>query len=287
MKRIALVFLLFSQSLQAQTGSEIVVADIENNGGYLISNLSYATAHKGYDNQPFFVPGKPVIYYSSFNDSGRADIWMYNFRTGERKAITQTVEREYSPTLTPDGKNISCIIQRDNGAQDLGMYPVNGGNPTILIDNLKVGYHVWVSTTQLLLFVLESEGHNSLRLYNTTDKTNTVVAENPGRALHRIPGTNKFSFVLKVDANDWRIQEFDPITKTFTKIANCIVGHEDICWLDNKTILSSDGTNFAILDRSNPSSWQPVRLDDPSKIITSITRIASNGNGKIAFVVAE
>ncbi|MEJ0031081.1 MAG: hypothetical protein WDO15_12190 [Bacteroidota bacterium] len=78
-------------------------------------------------------------------------------------SITGTSEREFSPTVTPDKQFLSCIIQRDDGVQDLGKYPIDGGDPALIIDNLKVGYHVWVDNSHLALFVLgetpEAEAH--------------------------------------------------------------------------------------------------------------------------------
>src|SRR5882757_6841126 len=129
----------------SQTGSEIYLFDMKfSKGQVTLSNGINITHHKGYDNQPFFHPSRPIIYYSSFNDSGRSDIKYYNYETKETKNLTLTHEREYSPTITPDEKFISCIIQRDNGAQELAKFPINGGKPEVLVWHLKVGYHAWV-----------------------------------------------------------------------------------------------------------------------------------------------
>src|SRR5690606_9821643 len=113
-------------------GSEIYLFDLSNKKGKItLSKPKNATNHPGYDNQPFFHTDKPILYYASFNEEGRADIKSYDYVTGETKFITQTNEREYSPTLTPDKKYLSCIIQRDNGEQNLGKYPVDGGEPIV------------------------------------------------------------------------------------------------------------------------------------------------------------
>ena len=74
--------------------------------------------------------------------------------TKETEEITRTNEREYSPTITPDGKYLSCIIQRGDDSQDLGKYPLAGGPAKVLIDSLKIGYHAWMNQNELLLFVL-------------------------------------------------------------------------------------------------------------------------------------
>ncbi len=165
------VFVFVSLSSFGQTGSEIILFDLKmKNGQVVLSNAANITNHKGYDNQPFFHPSKPIIYYSSFDDSSRSDIKYYNYKTGKTSNLTVTREREYSPTVTPDGKFISCIIQRDNGAQDLGKYPIAGGQPEVLINNLTVGYHVWAAKDKLLLFVLGDSSSNTLHYYNLSAK---------------------------------------------------------------------------------------------------------------------
>src|ERR1044071_10234944 len=103
----------------SQSATEIFLFDMKIiNGQVHVSNGINITRHKGYDNQPFFHPSQPIIYYSSFNDSDRSDIKFYNYNTRQTANLTITREREYSPTVTPDENFVSCIIQRDNGAQD-------------------------------------------------------------------------------------------------------------------------------------------------------------------------
>src|SRR5262245_31410848 len=118
-------FILSSINSWSQAGSEIYLFDLKiENGRITISNGMNITNHKGYDNQPYFHPTKPIIYYSSFDDSARSDLKYYNYETHQTGSLTVTREREYSPTVTPDEKFISCIIQRDDGSQDLGKYPI-------------------------------------------------------------------------------------------------------------------------------------------------------------------
>src|SRR5689334_247750 len=152
MKILTAVLFAVSLTALAQTGSEIYLADLEiTEVGISLSNQKNITNRKGYDNQPYFHPNKPIVYFSSFNDQEEADIKTYNYRNNKTELFTQTNEREYSPTVTPDEKFLSCIIQRDDGAQDLGKFPIKGGPPQILIKNLIVGYHAWINRDQLAL----------------------------------------------------------------------------------------------------------------------------------------
>ena len=271
----------------SQTGSEIILFDVKvKKGQVILSNPKNITNRKGYDNQPSFHRSESLAYYSSFNEEGRSDIKIYNYKTDETKALTQTQEREYSPTLTPDGNFISCIIQRDNDAQDLGKYPTKGGTPTTLIDNLKVGYHAWIDADRLLLFVLGDP--MTLHLYNIQTKEDKVVANHIGRSLHRIPNKKSMSFIKKTTDTQWSIMQLDTETLTITKIIDCLPAHEDICWTTDGRILTSDGTKIYSVNPAKEKGWSEVTLSTGSEFLKGVTRLAINQKGdKLAVVITE
>lgn len=271
----------------AQAGTEIYIFDLSfKNNEFTLSNPINISQHKGYDNQPFFHPVLPIIYYASANDSGRTDIKAYHYINQTTTALTNTHEREYSPTVTPDGNFFSCIIQRDNGQQDLGKYPISGGEPIILIDNLKVGYHTWTAPDQLLLFVL-ADSANFLHEYNITTKTGNIIAAKPGRSLHKIPHQQAFSFVDKSSVNQWNINRFDVKTKTISPIVATIGQTEDIAWAANGYLFGSDGGHLYAYHPVLQKQWQMI---DTSHLpmLKKITRLAINQtSNKIAIVVNE
>lgn len=286
MKLILAILSFAGSSLYAQTGSEIFLFDLHQKKNSLtLSNPKNITNHSGYDNQPSFHLDKPIIYYSSFNDDGRSDIKTYNYKTGETKSLTQTTEREYSPTLTPDKKFVSCIIQRDNSAQDLGKYPVEGGQPTVIIDNLIVGYHAWIDDSRLLLFVLGEP--QTLRVYDTNTKAEKTLAEKIGRSLHAISNQNAMSFVHKVSDSEWIIKRFDKTTGAITDITTTLPDREDLCWTPDGKIIMSDGTKIYFLDPASEKKWIEIPMVS-NQNIKGITRLAINKKGnKLAVVVAE
>jgi Tol biopolymer transport system component len=263
------------------------------NGQVHLSNGANITNHKGYDNQPSFHPSQPIIYYSSFDDSGRSDIKLYNYKTQQTANLTVTREREYSPTVTPDGRFISCIIQRDNGVQDLAKYPVDGGKPQVLINHLKVGYHAWAGENKVLLFVLDDSIHNSLHYYYLEKNADTVIAENIGRSLHKIPGQNAMSFVQRIADKQFVIKKFDMSTGVISTIINAMPGQDQICWLQNGTMITSDGSKLFSYQESSfievkDRKWQPVIVDNDASILKGVTRLAANvDNTKLAVVVSE
>jgi hypothetical protein len=274
---------------EAQAGSEIFLFDMKiRDGQVFLSNGINITKHKGYDNQPFFHPSKPVIYYSSFDDSSRSDIKFYNYGTGLTTNLTLTREREYSPTVTPDGKFISCIVQRDNGAQDLAKFPVEGGKPEVLINDRKVGYHVWATSNKLLLFVLGDSNTNTLNYYNLRNKTDTILAKNIGRSLHKIPGENAISFIQRISEKESLVQRFDLVTGTITTIVSTLPGSDHLTWLQNKTILMSDGGKLFSCQPGIHKEWQPVFISGDTTMLKGVTRLAANiTNTKLAVVVNE
>lgn len=290
MKNFLLLFLLSSCICSfAQTGSEIYLFDIKiksKKGKIVLSNPQNITNHPGYDNQPSFHSDEPILYYSSFNDEGRSDIKRYDYRTKQTKNITVTNEREYSPTLTPDKKYLSCIIQRDNGAQDLGKYLTEGGEAVIIINDLIVGYHVWVDNSHLAMFVLgKDNAPNTLHYLRLPTKEDTVLAENIGRSLHKVPNEAAISFVHKVSATNWEIKKLNTGSLNTESIASTLAGKEDIAWTPDGVILSSDGTKLYQLDGK---VWREVLVKGNADMLKGVTRLAINTKGnKLAVVVSE
>jgi hypothetical protein len=275
--------------INSQQATEIYLFDLEiKDGQVTLSNGKNITKHKGYDNQPFFHPGKPLVYYASFNDSGRSDIKCFNFETSETRNITNTREREYSPTVTPDGEFISCILQRDNGAQDLVKYPIDGGRPQVLVWHLKVGYHAWADENRVLLFVLDDSVHNSLHNYYLDTNTDTVVAENIGRSLHHIPGQDAMSFVQKIPGKPFVIKRFDLGSGLVSTINTGVDGQDYMTWLNGGIMLMSDGKSIFSCSDKHDAQWQPVKIIGDTKMLKGISRLSVNtGNSKVAVVVNE
>lgn len=287
MKKIIplLVFLTGSLLAQQPPGTEILLFDLKvTKSSIQLLNPKNITNRTGYDNQPHFHPEKPLVYFSSADETGRTDIVVYNYETGETKKFTNTPEREYSPTVTPDEKFISCIIQRDNGSQDLGKYPIDGGEPTIIIDNLTVGYHAWINDDLLVLFVLGRP--NTLRQYSISEKKDQELAGNIGRSLHRIPGTKDISFIDK-QGPEWLIKKYNSNNGTIETIASTLPNREDMAWTADGKILMSDGSNLYFIKPGKDSSWRQVAIPKETEI-RGITRLAINrSSSKIAIVVDE
>ena len=137
------ILLFFSGYISfGQAGSEIYLFDLKVTGGQLvISNGKNITNHKGYDNQPFFHPSKPLIYFSSFNDSGRSDIKYFNIETKETKNLTTTHGgRKFNPpskmpytrpTTDIAKEGLFNILQHKLDIEDLKTLDLFGGTGNI------------------------------------------------------------------------------------------------------------------------------------------------------------
>jgi hypothetical protein len=289
MKKIIAAITLFSFSAVcwAQPATEIYLFDLSaKKDKVVISSPLNITKHKGYDNQPFFHPKKTMIYYSSMNDSARTNILAYNFKTGQTSSVTETHEKEYSPTVTLDEQFLSCIIQRDDGTQDLGKYPIEGGDPTVIINNLKVGYHVWADNSHLGLYVLGTP--NQLHYVLLPMKKDTILAQNIGRSLNRIPGQPAISFVVKTSETNWVIKKLNTQTMKIDSLMSTLPGREDLSWLPDGKILMSDGAKLFFAQPSAGKGWTEVTVSAGSEILKGMTRLAVSGDGKkLAVVVSE
>ena len=269
---------------QQPPGTEIFILDMVIEKRIVsVSNAKNITNRTGYDNQPSFHPTKQLLYYAAADTEGRTDIWEYDLVGVNRRNITNTSEREYSPTVTPDGEYLSCIIQRDNGAQDLGKYPIDGGEASVLINTLTVGYHAWVNSSELILFVLGDT--MTLHRFHLPLRRDKIVAKNIGRSLHRIPGIPAMSFVDKT-TTPWSIKRLEA-DGSIEKITDAIDGREDVAWTPDGKILMSDGKGLFYFDTKKPNGWQKIPL--PGNIpMGNITRLTVNASGvKLAIVISE
>lgn len=286
MKKL-LVLLFVSNLLFAQSGTEIFLLDITiSSENITLSNPKNITNRKGYDNQPFFHPSQPLLYYTAMQD-GQTDIWSYNLKTGVGLQITNTIDSEYSPTVTPDKKYLSCIVQRkSNGDQDLVKYNIKNPTETQMIFESqktgKIGYQAWLNPNELISFVLGEP--QTLHYQHLNSKKDTIIATNIGRSLHLIPKQKAFSFVQQIEKK-WLIRSFNPQKNTIIDIAESHPNSEHYnAWLSENTILESRNTDifsYSLMTKK----WKIVNL--PNMLLKrKISRMAIKGN-KIAIVVEE
>jgi hypothetical protein len=237
----------------------------------------------GYNNQPSFLPDGQGILYTSIRDK-QADIYRYDIRADSTTQITNTPESEYSPTLMPDSKSISVVRVEGDGTQRLWKFPLAGGSPALILENIKpVGYHLWVDDYTLALFVLGKP--NTLQLVDLRSGKAEVIADNPGRILRRVPHENKFSFVQKVSDQEWLIKTYDLKTRSIAIFIKTFPGVEDYAWTPAGVLLMANGSKV-FARRKSDFAW--VELADFSNAgLKNITRIAVSPKGHRIAIVAR
>jgi dipeptidyl aminopeptidase/acylaminoacyl peptidase len=157
----------------------------------------------------------------------------------------------------------------------------------ILADINPVGYHAWMNADSLVLFVLGQPA--SLQIASTKTGKAEIVADAPGRSLHRIPGTALASYVRRDASGDYWIMQLDPATKASVPVTKAVEGSSDrdMAWMpDGKTILMSSGTKVFSWTRGD-KAWTEV-FDGAAHQLGGITRLSVSPKGDaVAIVVAE
>lgn len=263
--------------------SDIFIIDLKNDKELKLGQPVKITSAAGYNNQPSFLPDGQSILYTSIKDK-QADIYRYDIRSGATTQITKTTESEYSPTLMPDGKSISVVRVEADGTQRLWKFPLAGGEPALLLENIKpVGYHLWLDDHRLVLFILGRP--NTLQLADVRTGKAEFLVDNPGRVLRRVPREDKFSFVHKVSNQEWLVKSFDLRAKALTTIIKTFPGVEDYAWTPRGLLLMARDSK--LFSRRN-SDWAWVEIGDFSNAgLRNITRIAVSPKGDRIAVVAR
>jgi len=288
-----LALLAFSATTFTQTptptatppATNVFIADLKTmpSGKLKLGQPVKITDWAGYNNQPSFLADGKSIFYTSIRDK-QADIYRYSIRDASTTQITNTPESEYSPTLMLDGKSISVVRVEADGSQRLWKFPLAGGAPSLILENIKpVGYHLWVDDHTLALFVLGKP--NTLQLVDLRSGKPEIVADNPGRIFRRVPHENKFSFVHKVSDQEWLVKTFDLKTRTVATFIKTFQGVEDYAWTPSGVLLMANGSKV-FSRRKSDWAWEEV-ADFGNAGLKNITRIAVSPKGDRIAVVAR
>ena len=246
----------------------------------------------GYDNQPMFSPDGSRVLFSANHDGKQFDIYAFDRATGRVSQLTRTPENENSPTFLPQGLGdaggFSVVQTEMDKTQRLYRFDAQGRNPQLILSDIKpVGYHAWIDTDRLGLFVLGQP--NSLQLASVKTGKGEVVASGIGRSLHRIPGTRAISFVHREPSGEFWVKQIDVDSKKIDPLTKVVEGNNerDMAWMpDGKTILMSGGTKIYSWTRG-ASGWTEV-FDAAAHNLGAVTRLAVSPQGDaIAIVVAE
>jgi len=277
-------FLLFSTISLAQPNTEVYLFDlISEDNDYILENKKNISNNEGYDNQPSFYNDNQILFAASRN--GQTDIATYNVRDNKIIWINATGQgSEYSPTKIPEKKAVSAIRLDTTGLQRLYQYDFKSGRDMELVKDLVIGYHTWVNQDMIASAVLADGGLN-LVISNLKTKTNNTLQKKIGRSLHKIPNSNRISYISK-ENEQWEIRSIDPVTGINTKIINTVSNTEDMCWLINGTILMPKNNNIYKFNPETDQNWSVfTSFDDPN--LWNISRITTNAISNKLVLVSE
>ncbi|HST19709.1 MAG TPA: hypothetical protein VLR90_01210 [Blastocatellia bacterium] len=268
--------------------TDVFIVDMSERDGKLqFGKPMNITKRSGYDNQPSFLPDGKSLFYTSIKEGLQADIYKYDI---EKAAITRmtdtTPEREYSPTVTPDGKYFSVIRVEADSTQRLWKFPLAGGKPVLILEKIKpVGYHVWVDRKTLVLFVLGTP--STLQLVDVETEKAETIATNVGRSLHKMPRGQLVSFVHIISDDELVIKSLDVKTRKISSIIKMLSGSEYFVWSRDGVLLMGQGSKLFKYNPVSDKDWQEV-ADFSKEGINAITRLAVSPKGdRLAFVSSD
>jgi hypothetical protein len=191
--------------ISAQQNSDIWVGKLNLWEKDPISELVQITDTDSYTNQPYFFDNSHLFYTQAMNvEAGESqiDVWVFDFKLGTGKNVTQSTFSEYSPTPLPYDAGMSVIRVNEEGKQELWEIDPQGKAIKNIVPEVEpVGYQVWMNNKELLLFVL-GEPHTLQRVDSA--KANAVpqiVDSNIGASLFQFEKTDWFLYTNKTDGN--------------------------------------------------------------------------------------
>ncbi len=284
MKNLTFLSFFIATTLFCQTNTEVHLFDIiKTEKGYDLINGKNISNNADYDSQPFFYDDTNIIFSSTRNKN--TDIAIYNLETETKRFISDTPNGgEFSPQRIPESNNISAVRLDDDDFQSFYSYDINTGKNKKLISNLKGAYPNWFDKNTVIAVSIINDSLD-LVICDLKKKTNTSVAKNVGRSVHRIPNTNLMSFISKENKDSWLLKSLNPETKEIKTITSLKL-QEDVTWLPNGTLLISKGNDIYKFDPEKDKS-PSLFFSSTDDNINNISRIAVNSDGTKLALVAE
>ncbi len=278
----------YTPTAAGSPSTDIWLGALVRDGGALsVSGLERATDRDAYDNQPSFLLDGSAILHTAALDRRQTEIMHLAAASGAEPAaperLTHTEEASEFSALQIPGQDAFSAIHEIRGRQYLWRYDLSGeALGPIFATAEPVGYHAWANEHVVAMFILGSPP--TLQVGDALSGEIRVVAERPGRSLHRIPGMEEISFVRKVSDEEWWIDRLDPVSDTAERITRTLPGREDYAWTPEGEILMGDGSR--LFAWSEGSGWTEI-ADFSDVGVGGITRLAVSPDGARIAIVAD
>jgi len=273
----------------AQPATDVYLADLTLfDGVYFLGDLANISDRPdAYDNQPAFTPdSRSVLFTSGFDDGndGQTEIRRHYVESGRTVRVTRSeVESEYSATPIPQDRAFSAIRVEADSTQRLWRFTMQGMDAEpVLRDIAPVGYHAWADDANtLILFVLGNPA--TLQIATVDSQRGEVLAQNPGRSLHKIPTRNAFSFVdQRADGEAW-ISQVDIATREITPILRTVDDGVDHAWTPDGVALMASGGRIYQYNPEVDEGWREI--GDFSDTGLNFSRLAASPDGSRLAIV--
>ena len=267
-----------------QPNTEVYVADFEQRETETsITHPINVSNNPGYDNQPSFLTDHQLLFSSTRH--GQTDIALKNLGDGGHKWLTNTPKgSEYSPLKIPNEDAFSAIRLDKSGLQRLYKHSLRTGATHLLLPDAKVGYHLWYAPNALIATVL-IEDRMDLIIANLATNQIRTIEKDVGRSLHKIPKSNRIGFIGKENGKNM-IKSLDPTNLEIDFIVDLLERSDDICWLEDGSVLAGSGTSIMRFNPITSKNWELLANFDGLGL-ANISRIAINPSQKKLAFVAE
>ena len=282
---ITLSLISFCTLLFAQLpDTDIFLTGIKKEGGkYTFTTPENITKRNGYDNQPCFSKDGKSILYVSVVDTTQSDIYSVDLQSKKISQLTNTKESEFSPTYSPDGKNLTVVRVDQDSGQRAYLLPENSLTSAQQIKGTdSIGYFCWLNDSLLSMFILGPA--NTLQVLNIHTGQRTLIASDIGRCLKLAPDKKSLTFVVKANEKEWFIYSMNIQTLKTERLVQTISGNEDFAFLpDNTLLMGSEGKLYSWKAGSD-TQWN--ELADFSSTVHAFYRISVNADGSRLALVA-
>jgi dipeptidyl aminopeptidase/acylaminoacyl peptidase len=273
----------------AQTpNTDIFLAPLTRSGGSLTVGPAVNVTHRaGYDNQPSFTPDGSAMLYTVVDSTGQADIWRYDIASRRTTRLTATPESEYSATVMPGGRRFSVVRVERDSTQRLWSFALDGSDPQLVLAAVKpVGYHAWLDSTRLVTYVLGTP--STLHIVSRDGTVDEVRAHDIGRAVHRVPTQEAYTFTQRDSAKALWITMQPIVGGPADLVIRAAADNEFHVWTKSGELLTA---SRGILQRWNgkhgdASAWMPL-ADLTTNGVKNVSRLAVSPDGRWLAFVAE
>ena len=285
MPRMRILGILFLLALAPFSAAQILETEVWvgsldlRDGGFAVSDLKNISNHRGYDNQPSFLPdGQSLLFTTEAVNLDETGLGVhavrYDLRTG--KSTPLPLARGFSPTPASDGQ---IMLLREGG---VWLHDSRGKLARALTNTTTAGYFNRFEDETWVLFMNDKD--RRIVMYDPRTYELETMITGAITAPYRVPGERAVTFV--VQSEDVRtLHRLDVDTKQVTTLATIPFptgGHH--VWTPRGTLFIASGSAIHEWDPRRPAEWPVVhRFESPD--LQGITRIALNATAdRIAIV---